>query len=68
MTDKLDDVQRHSLRLARRDAGPGGFVKVSKAVWPWVMTVPAELMEHWPEQDGGRVRLTERGKAVADYL
>jgi hypothetical protein len=69
MSDKLDDVQRNCLRLARRDAGRGGFVDVSKTTWRWVKTVPPDLMEHWPNEDGsGRVRLTERGKAVADYI
>ena len=64
---KLDDRQRHVLRLADRDADQDGWSTVSKTVWPWVQDIPAELLEKVPTKTGGKVRVTPTGKAILQY-
>lgn len=48
MTTKLDNGQKHFLRLIARDQQtPDGWCPVSKVVYPLVQkTMPAELVEH----------------------
>ncbi len=67
---KLDAGQQHFLRLARMGmaSGADGWAKVSKVVWPLMATMPEDLLEREPFEDGsGRCRLTDRGEAVLDY-
>jgi hypothetical protein len=64
---KLDGNQKHLLRLADRGAADGGWVKVSKVVWPLMKSIPHELLEKLPKEEGGFVRLTEAGKTIVRY-
>lgn len=64
---KLDDGQKHLLRLALKDADADGWAKVSSIVWPLVSKLPDDLIEKRPSDTGGHVRLTGRGKAVVLY-
>ena len=64
---KLDQGDLRLLQLALKGAGPDGWAKVSKVVWPAVMRLPDDLVEKQPSEDGGRVRLTERGDAIVTY-
>lgn len=63
----LDAGHRHLMNLAARDADSDGWTKVSEIVWPLVTKIPAELVELRPSDDGGHVRLTERGHLVLMY-
>ena len=71
MTTKLDSGQKHFLRLIAKDQqGPDGWCPVSKVVYPLVQkTMPAELVEHQPTEDGrGRARLTQDGQNLLDAM
>ncbi len=71
MATKLDSGQKHFLRLIARDQqNPGGWCPVSKVVYPLVQkTMPAELVEHHPTEDGrGRARLTAAGQSLLDAM
>jgi len=67
---KLDDKQTNILRLIMRSkVGEDGWYRVSKPVWPLVNGVlPADLAETRAAEEGGYIRLTARGQAVADYF
>lgn len=67
---KLTDKQRDILQLVLRSkVGEDGWYAVSKAIWPLVdAALPDDLAETRPTENGGYIRLTERGRAVADYL
>lgn len=71
MATKLDSGQKHFLRLIARDQQtPDGWCPVSKVVYPLVQkTMPAELVEHHPVEDGrGRARLTPAGESLLAAL
>lgn len=64
----LADKHKNILRLIRRSTPIDGWYKVSGVVWPLLADTPSDLVEKRPSEDGGMVRLTPRGEAVADYL
>ena len=71
MTTKLDDGQKHFLRLIEKgQACPDGWAPVSKAVFPLVNAMPTELVElHSVGDDGrGRARLTSEGQAILNAM
>ena len=66
----MDDKLRSLLQLVKRSqTDASGWRKVSATVWPLVANLPSDLatLEQSPD-GGGRMRLTDRGQAVADYL
>ena len=63
----LNSSERHMLRLAQRDKDADGWCKVSKVVWPFVESLPGELVELRPSDDGGHVRLTDEGDIVLNW-
>lgn len=66
MDAKLRDLL-HLVKRSPMDAS--GWRKVSVPVWPLVVGLPSDLVTLEPSPDGGgRLRLTDRGQAVADYL
>ncbi len=73
---KLDDGEKHMLRLIRKDQNAEGWAKVSEAVWPVAVMLPSELVElrSTVNLDGGvkvsnrAIRLTDAGNAVVDWL
>ena len=67
---KLSNEQRDLLKLILRSKPQDdGWYSVSSQVWPVVSGgLPDDLAETKPFEDGGLLRLTERGQAVADYL
>lgn len=67
----MSDRAKQFLRLLLRSPDRGdGWRLVSKMVWPLVQDFEhPELIEFIQDPDGtNRVRLTERGKIVADYV
>lgn len=66
----LTSKQIAILRLIQRSKpDEDGKYRVSKMVWPLVNgAMPADLIETTPTDDGGFIRFTARGQAVADYL
>jgi len=64
---KLDRGILHMMRLAKKDAQADGWTKVSKAVWPAITAIPDDLIEKRPSDEGGHVRLTDRGDAIVLY-
>lgn len=67
----LTPKQIELLRLIQRSKpNEKGWYRVSRVVWPLVDgKMPVDLVETSPTTgDGGFVKLTERGQAVADYL
>lgn len=64
------EKQTNILRLIQRSKPEDdGWYRVSKVVWPLVKgTLPDDLVELKPTDDGGFLRFTERGQAVADYF
>lgn len=65
---ELNLGQKHILRLTKRDAGLDGWAKVSKQLFPHIQDLPKDLVELKETDDGGFIRLTERGHAVVDYI
>lgn len=67
---KLTDKQRQCIALLMRSPDEGdGWRKCSAVIWRGIVPMyPDDLVEKRPSDDGGFVRLTERGKVVADYL
>jgi hypothetical protein len=55
------------MRLAKRDADPNGWTKVSPMVLPLMEIIPSELIETRLSDDGGFVRLTAQGYTVLEY-
>lgn len=64
---KLNAGQMHLLRLTLRDGDAEGWAKVSKILWPLVLPLPDDLVEKRESDNGGHIRLTAGGKAVAAY-
>ena len=66
LTSKQTDILRLIQRSKPED---DGWYRVSKVVWPLVNgMLPADLAETRATDDGGFIRFTDRGQAVADYL
>lgn len=72
MPKKLDDGEKNFLRLiAMGQSQHFGWARSSPATYPYVQTMPPELVEHKPDeaQPGwGLARLTPRGEAVLDAM
>ena len=66
---KLSDEQRDLLKLIlRSEPRDDGWYPVGSQLWPAVEgKLPNDLVETEPFEDGGLIRFTERGQAVADY-
>ena len=67
----MEDRLRNILALIKRsERDPEGWYEVSDAVWPTVAPyLPTDLVTLEPSSDGGgKLKLTERGQAVCDYL
>jgi hypothetical protein len=66
----LSEKQTNILRLIQRSTpADDGWYTVSKVVWPLINgTLPTDLVETEVTNNGGRLRFTMRGQAVADYL
>lgn len=67
---KLSDHHKYALKLIRKDADKDGWASVSKLLWPVISLIPTDLAERefFEETGAGRIRLTDRGNAVVDYL
>ncbi len=67
---KLSRKQQDILRLIMRSkADHNGWYHVSNVVWPLIDgALPPDLVELRPNENGGHLRLTDRGQAVSDYL
>lgn len=70
---KLSDDDKALLRLIQRSTDRGeGWRHVSKALWGFVSERAAnlgELVEFEALEDGiGRIRLTEKGQTVLQYM
>lgn len=67
---KLNSKQQDILRLIMRSKPDhAGWFRVSGSVWQLVDgALPADLVELRPDENGGHLRLTDRGQAVGDYL
>jgi len=66
----MDQKAKSFLQLVLRSPDTGdGWRNVSSALWPLVkgFSLP-ELIETEGDASGGRLRLSERGKIVCDYL
>jgi hypothetical protein len=65
---KLTDGQKHVLRLAKRDADENGWCFVSSTVFPFIETIPEDLLKKEKSEDGtGMVRLTANGETILRY-
>jgi hypothetical protein len=66
LTDQQKDILRLTLRSKRLD---DGWYGVSQAIWPHIKdALPTDLAETRQSDEGGFIRLTDRGQAVVDYL
>jgi hypothetical protein len=67
---RLTQAQADLIRLIdRSDSDADGWRKVSAVLWPHVKAhAVADLVELDETETGGRIRFTERGAAVRDYL
>lgn len=71
MRTKLDDGQKHFLRLIKKSQqATDGWCPVSKTFYPLLQkTMPLELVEHEPTSEGrGRARLTQEGQNLLDAM
>lgn len=65
----LDAGQKHILQLIERDKKPDGWSTVSAQLYPTLSSnIPAELATFEKLETGGRVKLTESGKAVLSAM
>jgi hypothetical protein len=66
----LTPKQVNVIRLIHRSKiGDNGWYSVSRVVWPLVDgALPDDLVELRPTGNGGFIRFTMRGQAVADYI
>lgn len=66
----MDQKTKDLLHLVKRSpADSDGWRNVSAAVWPLVAGLPSDLFNlEQSNGGGGRLRPTERGQAVLDYL
>lgn len=65
---KLDHGQLHLLRLAAKDADDTGWANVSSVVWPLASALPDDLVLKVEAEDGGgKIYLTDAGKALVKY-
>ena len=69
-TNKLDERATNVLKLLKRSKPEAdGWYRAGKMVWPLIAaSLPADLAETRAAEEGGYIRLTARGQAVADYL
>jgi hypothetical protein len=67
---KLNERQMNLLKLIKRSKPEAdGWYRASKIVWPLIADAfPADLAETRGADEGGYIRLTDRGQAVSDYL
>lgn len=67
---KLDEGQKHFMRLIQRDKKPDGWTTVSAVLFECVtISLPEELAEFERNDDGsGRARLTELGEQIVDAM
>ena len=66
---KLDNGQKHILRLIARDCDDEGWTAVSEALYPHLSkNMPSELVEFEKLEIGGRARLTEEGHNVINAM
>ncbi len=64
----LDGNHKHLMRLIRKDRDATGWAKVSSVVWPFVQSLPKELVTLHDNGDGsGKARLTHDGETVLDW-
>ena len=69
MNKLTSDAKDIILLYQRSKKDNDGWAIVSIPIWPLMSSVPSELIElQGNETTGGRARLTEHGKIVADYL
>ena len=61
---KLDDKQKHLLRLIAKGGGDNGWATVSAAVLPLLKIIPSQFIETIGYEFGGKVRLTDAGKNI----
>ena len=67
-TDMSNEEIKSTLALVMRSPDRGdGWRTVSGACWPLVETMPPELIDLEPGDEGGRVRMTDEGRAVIAY-
>lgn len=66
----MDDKLKSLINLVKRsNPDADGWCNVSKVCMPLLRAMPADLAVVDENADGsGRVRFTDRGQAVADYL
>ena len=65
MNKKLDDGQKHILRLIERDKREDGTALVSEQLYNVLsVNMPKELVTFEKLNNGGIVKLTDEGKAV----
>ena len=69
-TKKLDQGDKHFLRLIVQGRKPDGWTPVSSVVYPLVEKMPKELVElEQVGSDGaGRVQLTQQGQDIFDAM
>jgi hypothetical protein len=69
MPFKLNQGQKHILKLIDRDKDDEGWTRVSKVLCPHIDSdIPKDLIELEIKENGGRARLTTEGQAVIDSL
>jgi hypothetical protein len=69
MSAPLTPMQKDMLRLIKRSrADEFGWYKVSAPIWQLLDPLSADLIERKVDQDGARIKLTERGETVVTYL
>lgn len=71
MDIKLDEGQKHILKLVARDVGADGWTPVSATLYPHLdKSIPKELLdiELVGDEGRGRARLTGKGENLIDAM
>lgn len=65
---KLKDHEKHILRLVQKGADAEGWSPVSAMLMPLVSAMPADLVTTEALEVGGRIKLTEAGQTVLNWI
>jgi len=65
----LTTNQKHILKLIKKDQNSEGWTKVSSQLSKFVIETMQDVRELVEiEKDGSRIKLTEKGNIILDYL
>lgn len=65
---KLTASEIHLIRLISRDSRKDGWTSVGKLVWPYVLKLPAALVDKSESGESRKAKLTIAGKILLEFI